>query len=69
MLGKESLADELRVRTCFEMVINRSRYESNCNLSEGLHMLSPDFNAAIDDCVGGKDVCIWAVFALASVLN
>ena len=67
-VGNESMADELRARTCIEMVRQRRSYESHA-CAENFFMLSPDFDLAIDDCARGREVCIWAMFALASVLR
>lgn len=63
--GSEKMADELRVRTCIELIIHRKEYESN----EALLSLSPNYSDAIKDCAGGVAVDIWAMCALPSVIN
>lgn len=65
--GSETMADELRARTCIELVVNRNKYETD-RQAPGFIMIS-EYNKAIEDCATGVEVCIWAMFAMASVLQ
>lgn len=69
VLGTEELAAELRVRTCIELVTNRSAYTNHAS-ADSISLLSPDYEMAVRCCAApSSETCLWSLFALTSVLH
>ena len=69
LIGTDELAPELRVRTCLEMMIHQSEYLAHPSASD-LLLMSSNYDIAIKDCAtNGSSICIWALFALATVIG
>ena len=67
--GDETLAAQLRVRTCIEMTKYRSFYETLTNYP-ALEMVSPSYERSCLDCASHRKwSSIWTLIALSSVLK
>ena len=67
--GNCSLAKELRVRTCIELVVNKARY-LKMHRNTGIGLVSPDYSEAMIDCaVDGRYSLAWTINAASTVLN
>ena len=67
--GNISLATELRVRTCIEMVENRNDYPKKHKQS-GIDLVSPDYKEAMYECaVNCKFSSAWTLSAASVMLN
>ncbi len=67
--GDTSLSEELRVRTCIEMVVNKDLYEKK-HKNTGVKLASPDYRIAVKECaIDGKFSSAWTIDAAASVLG
>lgn len=67
--GNESLAAELRLRTCVELISRKSEYLAH-PFSQQASLLSSCYNTALQDCATNHcSVCIWSLWGLASVIQ
>ena len=67
--GSEVMANELRARTCIEMMTNRNAYLSHPNADKFI-LISPSYDEAVESCsVNSAHTCIWVMLALATVLR
>ena len=67
VIGTESLAEELRLRTCVELIRNKRSYQSHPDAST-LRMLSSTYSDAVDDCASPNGYSsLWTLMALATV--
>ncbi len=67
--GDTSLSEELRVRTCIEMVVNKDLYEKK-HKNTGVKLAFPDYRIAVKECaIDGKFSSAWMIDAAASVLG
>nr|XP_006819565.1 PREDICTED: cell wall integrity and stress response component 1-like [Saccoglossus kowalevskii] len=64
IIGNESLAEELRVQTCIEMVTNKDVYIKKHKNYTGIRFVSPDYVDAARDCaVDGRYSSAWIIDA------
>ena len=67
--GKLSLVNELRVRTCIEMVANKEMY-TQMHQRTGLPLVSPDYSVAMKECaVDSAYSSAWIIAAASTVLK
>lgn len=61
IVGNTSLAEELRVRTCIEMAINKAIYIKKHKHTR-ITLVSPDYSEALRDCsADGKYSSAWTM--------
>ena len=69
IVGNVSLATELRVRTCIEMVENGNHYLKKHKQS-GIDLVSPDYKVSMHECAtSGKFSSAWTLSAASVMLN
>ena len=68
-VGNVSLATELRVRTCIEMVANKHEYLKK-HKQIRINLVSPDYSEAMRECaVNGRFSSAWTISAASTVLK
>lgn len=69
MTGELYQANEFRVKTCIEMVVNRETY-TKMHKHTGVALVSPDYSKTMKDCVmDWAHSSAWTISAAATVLN
>ena len=69
LVGDESLATELRFKTCLEMFLNKENIQQHKDRAS-FSCLSPTYDTALKECARPRQYsCVWTILALSNIIN